>query len=140
MEIAVEGALEALRDAADTVDGLLLSDTPHSSGIESLEISAAPATEARTTIWIHNQTHRPSAPLELRLTDLTNLAGQTLDTKGWFEPGSLPSIDQGQSSNSVLCLTPSVLAEKGEYHGLVLIVGADRLEPLHIKISVEDDP
>jgi len=136
VELALDGVLTTMHEAMNTVENLVAGNPRTRNGIESLEVDCWMGTETRTTIWIHNVTFSRSDPLELRLTDVTDLTGKGFDGAAAFDPRVLPALDPGQSVNSILSITPRPSARRGDYHGLIMVDGAVELEPLHIRLSV----
>ncbi|MBI5104641.1 MAG: hypothetical protein HZB46_06590 [Solirubrobacterales bacterium] len=79
--------------------------------------------EARSPVWLHNQTASPLSDVALRVTDLAAHDGALVaGARGAFSPPVL-DIPAGASASATLALPLPAEATPGSYHGLVLASG-----------------
>jgi len=136
-ELALEGVFDVLRGAIDTATGYLKRVQPVDASIESIEVSAWRGVTANAPIWVHNLTLKPWKALVPRVSGLTALDGEAFAGCVSFDPALVASLEPGQSVGAVLSVTPALRARPGDYHGLVVLIGAREVQPLHVRLSVQ---
>src|SRR3954468_15450082 len=90
-ELALDTAIDRLRDAMDAGEEYLRQQPAAAESIESIELSARPGETGNATLWVHNLTTRPWTALVPRLTGLTDLHGETFIGRVSFDPALVPT-------------------------------------------------